>query len=146
MPDGDEGSDTMPKQTNLAELGWLCCPTSLQAPSCVFGLFTLSELGEAATVVGLGESNWETSTAKHACFSGRSDLESKSFQRFMLQETSEPALPKIRHRNSDLRMLMSSKMDHDSGHGGDVENGCAMLRNRPSVHCPTDPRSQASTL
>jgi hypothetical protein len=93
----------------------------------VLAVFTLSELGEAATVVGLGESNWETSTAKRACFSGRSDSELSSFQRFMIQETSGPALLKIRHRNSDLRMLTSSKMDQDSRRGGYVENGSAKL-------------------
>ena len=99
----------MPKQTNLAELEWPCCPASLLAPLCVLAVFTLSELGEAATVVGLGESNWETSTAKRACFSGRYDSQLRSFQRFMIQETSGPTLLKIRHRNSDLRMLTSSK-------------------------------------
>jgi hypothetical protein len=78
----------------------------------VLAVFTLSELGEAATGVGLGEGSWET--AKRACFSGWYDSEVRSFQRFMIQQTSGPALLKIRHRNSDLRILTSSKMGHDS--------------------------------
>jgi hypothetical protein len=123
----------MPKQTNLAELGWPCSPTSLQTPSCAF-----AELGEA---VGLGESNWEASTAKHACFSGRSDSELRSFQRFMVQETSGRALLKIRHRDSGLRMLTSSKMDHDSRRDGYVE-----MEAKSSSRCSQPPTARPRHL
>jgi hypothetical protein len=101
----------------------------------VLAVFTLSELGEAATVVGLWESDRETSIARRACLSGRHDSELRSFQRFMIQETSGPALLKIRHRNSDLRMLTSSKMDHDSRRGGYVENGSTKLWSAFSAFC-----------